>query len=124
MGLSVPLRIVPVPPPQARPPTQLLAVLLPYLPKLPVRSFRLRPHPTGHAVLARTPSLAARELRPADGAHARDGPSARTEEAGSGLCVVRPDVRVCRVQQGVHVPGTYARLFLFFLSFSLYDGIF
>ena len=101
LGVPIPLRIIPLPPPPPRPPAQLLALLLPHLPDLRRRPRAAREPPTAR------PALAAHELRAANGTGARSWALIWQAHGRPPVRVVRADGRVRRVQQGVHLTGTY-----------------
>ena len=84
---------------------QLLAILLPHLPHLPLFCDYAAAR---HAALETAAAFAADELRTPDGAVIRDRPAVWATERRSRLRMVRADRRVRRIQQSVHLPGQFA----------------
>jgi len=107
MGIPFYLRVVPLPPPPERPPTQLLAVLLPHLPNVPIQGWVELPPSSHHLRVNR--SISVDRVCPPDGVVTFGRIPIRKEETGSTLCMVRPNLCVRAVQQGLHLAGEHIK---------------
>ena len=103
MGIPFCLRVIPLPPPPERPPTQLLTVLLPHLPYVPILGWVELP-PSSHHFRCDRP-IPVDRICPPDGVVTFSWIPVRKEETGSTLYVVCSNVCVRPVQQGLHFAG-------------------
>jgi len=129
MGISLCLRVIPLPPPPERPPTQLLTVLLPHLPYVPLQGW-VELSPSSHHFRGNR-SVSVDQLCPPNGVVTFSRIPICKGETGSTLCVVRTNLCVRAVQQGLHFAGeriketvstfwrnlTCAQYFLWYLLF-------
>jgi len=107
MGIPFCLRIIPLPPPPERPPTQLLTVLLPHLPYVSIQGW-VEPPPSSHHFRDNR-SISVDWLCPPDGVVAFSRILVRKEETGFTLCVVCANLCVRAVQQGLHLAGEHTK---------------